>query len=288
MSETNSATRVAFLGLGAMGQRMARRLANAGVELSVWNRSGTRSFAGARHAGKAREAVADARVVFSMVRDDAASRAVWLGADGALSSMRPDTVAIECSTLSPAWVTELAAAASRAGVHLLDAPVVGSRPQAESGGLVFLAGGSLEVVERARPLLNHMGNAVHHVGASPAGAYVKLLVNALFGVQVAAVAELLGFAAKAHLDMEMLMKALEGLPVLSPSAKGAVAGMLGRRFEPMFPVDLAAKDFRYILKAAADLGSRVPTARSASEAFDEGRAQGLENENLTAIAKLYE
>jgi 3-hydroxyisobutyrate dehydrogenase len=288
MKENNSAARVAFLGLGAMGQRMARRLADAGVELTVWNRSATASFVGARHAGKVQEAVAEAQVVFSMVRDDAASRAVWLGADGALSCVRPDAMVIECSTVSPTWVTELSTAASRAGVHLLDAPVVGSRPQAESGSLVFVAGGSLEMVERARPLLNHMGSAVHYVGASPAGSYVKLLVNALFGVQVAALAELLGFAAKAQLDMEMLMKALEGLPVLSPSAKGAAAGMLARRFEPLFPVDLAAKDFHYILKAAADLGSRVPTVRGVSEAFDEGRAQGLENENLTAIAKLYE
>jgi 3-hydroxyisobutyrate dehydrogenase-like beta-hydroxyacid dehydrogenase len=288
MKENNSSARVAFLGLGAMGQRMARRLADTGVELTVWNRSGTGSFVGARHAANVQEAVADAQVVFSMVRDDAASRAVWLGADGALSCVRPDAMVIECSTVSPAWITELATAASRASVHLLDAPVVGSRPQAESGGLVFLAGGSLEVVERARPLLNRMGSAVHYVGASPAGSYVKLLVNALFGVQVAALAELLGFAAKAQLDMEMLMKALEGLPVLSPSAKGAAAGMLARRFEAMFPIDLAAKDFHYILKAAADLGSRVPTVRGVSEAFDEGRAQGLENENLTAIAKLYE
>lgn len=133
-----------------------------------------------------------------------------------------------------------------------------------------------------------MGSAVHYVGASPAGSYVKLLVNALFGVQVAALAELLGFGAKAQLDMEMLMKALEGLPVLSPSAKGAAAGMLARRFEPMFPVDLAAKDLHYILKAASDLDCRVPTVRGASEAFDEGRAQGLGKENLTAIAHLYE
>lgn len=288
MNPNDDNARIAFLGLGAMGRRMAQRLAGAGFELTVWNRSGTGSFVGARHAAKVHEAVADAKVVFSMVRDDAASRAVWLGADGALARVRADTVIVECSTVSPAWITELSAAASRAGVHLLEAPVVGSRPQAESGGLAFLAGGAIEVLARVRPLLDHLGSAVHYVGASPGGAYAKLLVNALFGVQVAALAELLGFAAKAQLDVELLMKALDGLPVLSPSAKGAAAGMLARRFEPMFPLDLAAKDLRYFLSAAAGLGSRVPMVQGASEAFDEGRAQGLENENLTAIAKLYE
>jgi 3-hydroxyisobutyrate dehydrogenase len=288
MKANDGKTRVAFLGLGAMGGRMAQRLAGAGPELTVWNRSGIGTFVGARHAATVHEAVADAKVVFSMVRDDAASRAVWLGTDGALARVRAGTVVVECSTVSPAWITELSAAASRAGVLLLEAPVVGSRPQAESGGLVFLAGGRLEVLERVRPLLDHLGSAVHYVGASPGGAYAKLLVNALFGVQVAALAELLGFAAKAQLDMRLLMSALEGLPVLSPSAKGAAAGMLARRFEPMFPLELAAKDLRYILDAAAILGSRVPMVRGVSEAFDEGRALGLENENLTAVAKLYE
>lgn len=287
MNANDDMTRVAFLGLGAMGRRMAQRLAGAGLDLTVWNRSGIGAFVGARHAATVREAVADANIVVSMVRDDAASRTVWLGDDGALAHMRPDTVVVECSTLSPAWITELSAAASRAGMHLIEAPVVGSRPQAESGGLVFLAGGANDVVERVRPLLDHLGGAVHYVGASPSGAYAKLLVNALFGVQVAALAELLGFAAKAQLDMQLLMKALDGLPVLSPSAKGAAAGMLARRFEPMFPLDLAAKDVRYVLDAAAALGSRVPMSRGVSAAFDEGRAQGLENDNLTAIAMLY-
>jgi 3-hydroxyisobutyrate dehydrogenase len=288
MNANDGKARVAFLGLGAMGRRMAQRLAGASLELTVWNRSGVGAFAGARHAATVREAVADAQVVFSMVRDDAASRAVWLGTDGALACVGRDTVVVECSTVSPAWVTELSAAVSHAGLQLLEAPVVGSRPQAESGGLVFLAGGAVEVVERLRPLLGHLGSAVHYVGASPAGAYAKLLVNALFGVQVAALAELLGFATKAQLDLRLLLSALEGLPVLSPSAKGAAAGMLARRFEPMFPLDLAAKDLRYLLDTAATLGSRVPMARGVSEVFDGGRARGLERENLTAVAKLYE
>lgn len=288
MNTNDGKVRVAFLGLGAMGRRMAQRLAGAGLELTVWNRSGIGAFVGARHAATVREAVADARVVFSMVRDDAASRAVWLGTDGALACVGRDTAVVECSTVSPAWVTELSAAASHAGLRFIEAPVVGSRPQAESGGLVFLAGGTVDTVERVRPLLSHIGSAVHYVGASPSGAYAKLLVNALFGVQVAALAELLGFATKAQLDVQLLMRALDGLPVLSPSAKGAAAGMLARRFEPMFPLDLAAKDLRYILDAAATLGSRVPMVRGVSEAFEEGRAQGLENENLTAVAKLYE
>jgi 3-hydroxyisobutyrate dehydrogenase len=266
---------------------MAQRLADAGVELTVWSRSGTRHVTGARVATGAPEAVADAQVVFSMVRDDAASRAVWLGVDGALAQVRAGTIVIECSTVSPAWIVELSAAASRAGAHLLDVPVVGSRPQAESGDLVFLAGGAVDVVELVRPLLDHMGVAVHYVGASPAGSYVKLLVNALFGVQVAALAQLLGFATRAQLDMRVLMQALQALPVLSPSAKAAAAGMLACRFEPMFPIDLAAKDLRYFIEAAAALGGRTPLLRAASDAFEEGRAHGLEQENLTAIWKLY-
>jgi 3-hydroxyisobutyrate dehydrogenase-like beta-hydroxyacid dehydrogenase len=271
-----------------MGQRMAKRLASANIELQVWSRSGVRLEApGVRQAATIHEAVADATVVVSMVRDDEASRGVWLGAGGALSIVRPGTALVECSTLSPAWVRELSEAASGRGARLLDAPVVGSRPQAEAGALVFLAGGAREDVERVRPLLGRMGAATHFLGASPAGSYAKLMVNALFGVQVAAMAELLGFADKAHVDRDLLMQALDGLPVLSAAAKGAAAGMMAHRFEPMFPVALAAKDFRYVVRAAAELGSNLPLARGLASVFEEACAAGLENENLTAVAKLY-
>lgn len=286
---TAESTKVAFLGLGAMGRRMARRLSDAGVALTVWSRSGsTRSeLPCATHAPTIAEAVAGADVVMAMVRDDVASREVWLGPGGAIAHLRAGAIAIEHSTLGPAWVTDLATALQAVGARFVEAPVVGSRPQAEAGALVFLAGGSGETLARVGPLLARMGSAVHHVGDTPAGAHAKLIVNTLFAVQVAALAELFGFATKAGLDARALLDVLSGLPVLSAAAQGAAAGMVAGAFGPMFPVELVSKDLRYAVAAAETAGGRLPLGESAREVFDAGIAACLGDENLTAVAKLY-
>lgn len=282
---------IAFLGLGAMGRRMAARLIAAGHDVVVWNRSRVPADSpalDARSVASPAQAVQRADLVFAMVRDDEASREVWLAPGrGALAAMRAQAIAVECSTLTPAWTAELAGTARRSGLEFIDAPVVGSRPQAEAGALVVLAGGTAAALDRARPALASLASAVHHVGPTPAGAAAKLLVNALFGVQVAALAELLGFARGAGLDLAALMSVLEGLPVLSGSARAAAAGMLAQRYEPMFPVELVAKDLRYALAASAAAGGRLPVIGRTREVFEQAAVGGLGGENLTAIAKLY-
>lgn len=132
-----------------------------------------------------------------------------------------------------------------------------------------------------------MGNAMHHLGNSPAGAHAKLIANALFTMQVAALAELLGFARRARLDLEALMEALHELPILGPAAKGAAAGMLAGTFEPMFPLRLAAKDLRYAIAQADAVGSDMPITRVAHQVFERAGAQSCLEQNLTAVAKLY-
>ena len=130
---------------------------------------------------------ADTVLVF--VTDDLASRAVWLGERGVLEGLGDHALALEQSTVTPGWAEELATKVGPA--RFLDAPVVGSRPHAEAGALVHLVGGSVEAFDRARPIFAATGAAAHHLGASPAGAHAKLVVNALFASQVALVAELL-------------------------------------------------------------------------------------------------
>lgn len=283
--------RIAFLGLGAMGRRMASRLVTAGHPVVAWSRSGVPAELGALHdraVATPRAAASEASIVIAMVTDDQASRDVWADpAHGALVGVRAGTLVVECSTLSPARITELAKRATAAGALFLDAPVVGSRPQADAGALTFLVGGAVDAVERARPVLLAMGGAVCHVGPSPAGAMMKLLVNALFGVQVAAVAELLGFARRAGLSMAAVVETLATLPVLSPAAKGAAGSMIAGSFEPQFPGALAAKDLGYVLGAAAAAGGDLPVTARVHEVFAAANAQGLGAEHLTAVAKLY-
>jgi 3-hydroxyisobutyrate dehydrogenase len=282
-------TKVAVLGLGAMGSRMAMKLVEAGHEVTVWNRTPDRAAAlvaaGAVAAATPRAAVAEADIAIAMVRDDAASRAVWLDpATGALDHMKAGAVAIESSTLSLDGVHMLARAAAAASVDFLDAPVAGSRPQAEAGQLIYFVGGEAEVLERVRPVLAPMGLAVHHAGGVGAGAALKLAVNALFGVQVAVLAELIGLLRRNGADLPRAVEILGLTPVASPAAKGAMAAMLAGRHAPMFPVELVEKDLGYAVAAT----SEAPISAAARAVFAAAMGCHLGLENLTAAARLYE
>jgi 3-hydroxyisobutyrate dehydrogenase len=281
--------RIAFLGLGAMGSRMAANLAAAGHDLAVWNRTVERAaaFSGqhARDAATPRDAAHDAEIVIAMLRDDAASRAVWTASDtGALNGMPAAAMAIECSTLSLAWTRELAAACRARGHAFVDAPLAGSRPQAEARALIFFAGGEQGDVERVRPILLATGAAVHHAGPAASGMAVKLAVNTLFATQVAAMAELLEVLRGNGVDPARALEIVGATPVCAPGIKAAGEMMLRDAFAPQFPVELAEKDLGYAALAAADKG---PLTRAAREVFRNAQAAGFGGEHVTAVTKLY-
>jgi 3-hydroxyisobutyrate dehydrogenase len=284
--------KTAFLGLGAMGRRMAAQLVKAGHQVTVWNRTASAVdslvAAGAHAAATPKAAAADAELIFCMVRDDEASRRVWLDErTGALLGMKKGTLAIECSTLSVAAVKSLAAVAKQSGMRFVDAPLAGSRPQAEAGQLIFFAGGEHEDVAVAEPLLKTMGASVWHVGPVSHGAAVKLMVNALFGIQLAAVAELIGLAQKSGLDVVKAVEVLGATPVISPAAKVAATAMLAENFAPMFPIELVAKDFGYALGLAASVEANAPLTEAASAVFKSALNQGHGDDNSTAVARVY-
>ena len=220
-----------------------------------------------------------------MVTDDAASRTVWLGVDGARAGLDPDAVAIEASTLSVAWVHELAEAVGAAGAAFLDAPVAGSRPQAEGGHLISLVGGGDRALERARPALEAYSSAIHHVGPTGQGAAMKLAVNALFAVQVAAVGELFALLRAGGVDESRILEVLSAVPVTSPAAKGALGAIAARSFAPLFPIDLVEKDLGYALDLAQT--GRAPTVASTRAVFTAAQEAGYGNENITAVARLF-
>jgi 3-hydroxyisobutyrate dehydrogenase len=284
-------TKIAFLGLGAMGSRMAANLIKAGHALTVWNRDAAKAAPlaalGAAVAATPAEAVAGAEIAIAMLRDDEASRRVWLEpGTGALAALPQGAIVIESSTLTVGWARELAEAAQVRGLLALDAPVAGSRPQAEAGQLIFLAGGDAVVLAQAEPILRAMGGAVHHAGPTGAGAAIKLGVNALFGIQVAAMAEILGLLAANGVDRAKAVEIIGATPVASPAAKGAAASMLAAIYQPMFPVELVEKDFGYI-HAAGAAGAGVPMADAARAVMQAAMARGLGEQNLTSLAELY-
>ncbi len=280
-------SRIAVLGLGSMGSRMAARLVAAGHDVVVWNRTAAAAEplldAGARAAATPRAAAAGRDVVLSMVRDDAGARTVWLDPKiGALAGMSASALAVESSTVTPAWARELARRGRDHGVAVLDAPVVGSRPQAAAGALIFLVGGEVEHLARAEPMFLAMGAAVHHIGPAGAGAQSKLAVNALFAIQVAAVAELFGAAARAGLPAQAIADAVGSTPVASAAVVAAAQAMLAGAHVPSFPVELVVKDLGYVADPA------TPITTAAFTVFERAVAAGHGAANITAVARLYD
>jgi 3-hydroxyisobutyrate dehydrogenase len=267
---------ITIIGQGAMGARVARRLTDAGQSVTTWNRTGATQ--------SPRDAVADADIIIAMVRDDEASRAIWLDPEtGVMAGMKAGALAIESSTLSVAWVKELAAAMVAADRAFIDAPVVGSRPQAEAGQLIHLIGGAEGDVTRAAPVLSLIGAAQHYAGAVGSGTALKLIVNTLFGIQVAAVAELIRLAKAMGLDSAAAFAILNDIPVMSPAAKGAAALMLAGNDSPMFPIELVAKDFGYAVAAGGD----TPMITAAAEVYWAAAGEGYGARNITGVVKCY-
>jgi 3-hydroxyisobutyrate dehydrogenase-like beta-hydroxyacid dehydrogenase len=283
----------AVLGLGAMGSRVAAALLKAGHPVTVWNRSKEKASAlleaGAVWSGTPQEAARNAAFVIAMVRDDEASRSVWLNQEmGALYGLQKDAIGIDSSTLTPAFAGELSAAFGVQGIAFLDAPVVGSRPQADAGQLIYLVGGEEAAVTKASPILSAMGASVLHAGPSGSGALLKLVVNTLFGVQIAAVSELIGFLQKSKFDPVKAIDLLAATPVLSPAAKGAAALMLKKAHAPLFPVQLIAKDFAYMARTASEMSAKLPIAEAAKSIFADALRLGFGDDNATSVVRLYE
>ena len=283
---------VTILGTGAMGSRMSLMLLKAGHEVTVWNRSPKKAIplaaAGAQVALTPRAAVANADFAISMVRDDYASRQVWLNQDtGALLNLPKNAIAIESSTVTVVWAQELNRACIKHGTDFLDAPVGGSRPQAEAGQLIYFVGGEAAVVARAEHILKAMGSTVHHAGPAGNGVAVKLVINALFGVQLAALGELVGFIQRCGLDAAKVVEILCSTPVCSGAVKVAANAMLARNFAPMFTIELAAKDFGYVLEAAHVNNVEMPIAKATQNVFDQAMSYGYGADNITGLVQLY-
>lgn len=281
---------VALLGLGTMGRGMAANLLKAGIPLTVWNRTRSRAepFAaqGARVANTPAEAVKGAQLVVAILADDNASREAWTGKDGALAAAEPGAVLVESSTASPAWITELASLAKARGLELLDAPVTGSRAQAEGGQLSFLVGGSKQALDKIRPALEAMSQKIAHLGPVTSGAKMKLLNNFLCGVQLASFAEGMAWLERSGLDrdqaIELLKAGAPGSPML-----GNMAYRMTQDLETVnFSLALLTKDLRYAHEAAAETGVQLTTATNSVKLFDQAIAAGYGDKDMANVVEI--
>ena len=270
-----------------MGGGMARRLLAAGFPLTVWNRTPERANPleqdGAVRAATPRDAAASADVILSMVADDEASRAVWTGTTGALDAVRPGVLLIESSTLSPAWVEELATRASQRGCQFLEAPVTGSRTHAANGELLFLAGGDAAALERARPLLAVLGRGVVHLGRDwkrrPNEADQQLrLWRAGSGA---------GGGDYAHRTQRAragrgTRHSAHGAPG-SPLVNAVAPRMASRDYTVAFMLALMRKDLTYAMAEGDAKGVTLSTAAAARRLFDAALDGGWGQQDFSAV-----
>ena len=280
--------RVAMIGLGTMGAGMASNWLAKGFAVSVYNRTRAKAeplaAKGARVAATPREAAEGADFVAAMVADDAVSRGMWTGPDGALAGLKRGAIAIESSTLTPDWIKELAELVRAKGGDLLDAPVGGSRAAANDGKLVFFVGGDAATLAKARAALEAVGQAVHHLGPTGAGATWKLINNVMGAAHLAVASEGLALAAKAGLDLAQVTELMRTGVSSSPMVINKIGRMTERNYTaPDFSLKLMLKDVGYAEQLAGELGLTLDMVSATGSVFRRGGAKGLGEFDVAAV-----
>jgi 3-hydroxyisobutyrate dehydrogenase len=286
---------VAFIGLGKMGLGMASRLLAAGHQLNVYNRNAARADPlvrrGARICATPGAACRGVDAVVSMVADDEASRAMWLGPDGVLTAdLAPGAFAVECSTLSYEWVLELAAAAHRHGLRYVDSPVTGLPDTAAAGELTLLVGADVADLDAVRPVLGAFSQRVIRFGPVGAGTAYKLIVNMLGAIQIASAAESMALAERAGLDLHVVADAIATGQAASPQVVRNTRRMADDDHDRnvIFTPRLRLKDVNYALLLARKFGIGAPFGALAAHAFGRvcDNGEGDDNEsNVIQVAR---
>jgi 3-hydroxyisobutyrate dehydrogenase len=271
-------TQIAFVGLGRMGHGMAGRYLESGFRVAVWNRSKSKAEGliarGARWAQSPADAAEGADAIVTMVADDEASRAVWLGKDGAAATAKPGTLAIECSTVSYRHALDLARELRGRGLVYIDSPVTGLPDAAAGGKLTLLVGAEPADLERARPYLAPLSTTIRHFGAVGTGTVYKLINNLMGAIQIAGIAEGLAIAEHAGLDMKLVLEAIETGVAASPQVIRHSKRMVARNFAGAnFTAALRHKDAAYAVALAESLLSDAPVmGRAAVQAYARAKA----------------
>jgi 3-hydroxyisobutyrate dehydrogenase-like beta-hydroxyacid dehydrogenase len=277
-------TKVAFCGLGLLGGPIALRLVDAGFDVTVWNRTPEKSreavSRGASKAATPEEAAAGADVAITVLSTPQALNEVVLGPAGLAGGLGGGSILMDMSTVGPEPIRELATGLPE-GVELVDAPVLGSVPQATEGTLKIFVGGSPQAYDRLRTVFDVLGSP-RHIGPLGSGAAMKLVVNSTLGPVMAALGEALALADLLGLDPSTVLDVLEGSAV-GTAAKGKRGRIESGEYEPNFRLALARKDSDLVTRAAGD---RLPVAHTVRQLFAEAERAGLGNLDYSAVVKL--
>ena len=278
---------VGFIGLGLMGGPMAKNILNSGFPLTVYNRTRARTAAlaeaGARVADSPGALAAQVDFVCSCITGPQDVAEVYLGDDGVVANARPGAVLVEMSTIDPGTHRQIAAAAAARGVDYLDAPVSGGVTGAEDGTLAIMTGAEPEVFERAKPVLDAMGENIVLMGPVGSGAVAKLINNMMAAISNAGIAEGMVIGAKCGLDAAQLQQVLMASAASSFMLRMLPDFTLRRNFEPGFTIDNQTKDVNLATDLARDLGVPTMLGAVAAQLLRTAQAEGLGDRHIAAV-----
>lgn len=285
--------RVGFIGLGIMGRGMAANLLKAGFPVRVWNRTASRMdplVAAGAEAGKSpADVAAHSDVIITCVSDTPDVQSVILGENGVIHGAKPDSLVIDCSTISPQATRGIAAELAAKGVHMLDAPISGGSEGAANGTLSIMVGGDGEQFARALPIFQAMGKAITHVGEEHgSGQTVKLVNQVLVVGNALAMCEALLFAQAGGVDLQKTFDAVSQGAAGSWMFTNRAPQIIQRDWRPGFTIDLQQKDLRLVLEAADQFGVPVLGTSLVFNLYRTLESQGLGSEGNHALIKALE
>jgi 2-hydroxy-3-oxopropionate reductase len=283
---------IGFIGLGIMGKPMARHLVNAGYPLVVYNRTASKAqelvAMGAHQVSSPKEAAKNSEIVITMVADSPEVEHVILGPAGVIEGIKPGSVVIDMSSISPIVTQKIAAELAKKNVAILDAPVSGGEVGAIQGTLSIMVGGDETVFAEVKPILEKMGKSVVRVGSVGAGGFTKLSNQIIVAAALQAISEALVLAQKAGVDLLLVYDAIKGGMAGGRTLDMKASKMAERNFEPGFKMDLHIKDLKNALQAGKALGVPLPSTGLIHELFSACSAQGKGQQDHSVIFTLIE
>jgi 3-hydroxyisobutyrate dehydrogenase-like beta-hydroxyacid dehydrogenase len=281
------AKKVGFIGLGMMGIPMSKNLLKAGFELTVWNRTRSKMKEivelGARAASSPKEVAEESQVVITMLAGPSDVEQVILGKDGVLEGLRSGSAVIDMSTISPEASRRIAASVDRAGSKMLDAPVGGSVGVAAAAALAIQVGGDAQVLETHRDVLAAMGKNIFHIGGNGMGCYMKLLGNAIMGVNMAALGEGLCLGSKAGIPVQTMVDVLKTTGAASRVLETRGPNILKGDYKAQFMTKLIFKDMGLVLETAAADSVPMPISGLVRQIYAQAIVDGRGEDDYSAV-----
>ncbi|MGY8606490.1 NAD(P)-dependent oxidoreductase [Gluconobacter cerinus] len=276
--------KIGFIGYGAMAQRMGANLRRAGYSVVAFAPSGGKDETEMLPSPRAIAEAAD--VIILCVPNDAAENQSLQGENGMLAGISPGKLVLDTSTVSPEQALALAKIAAENGFVVLDAPMSGSTPEAETGDLVMLVGGDAETVERAKPILDVVGKLTIHAGPAGSAARLKLVVNGVMGATLNVIAEGVSYGLKAGIDRDVLFDTLQQVAVVSPHHKRKLKMGQDKSFPSQFPTRLMSKDMGLLIDAGRKVGAFMPAMAVADQALGLSNRQHADEDYSALIGAM--